>query len=68
MNEELKALRKEIAELRSRVDSLLAVVEKDRAVPVIDWSRPLQVGSPRFVPASAPLPPGTITCSADARQ
>lgn len=66
MNEELKALREEVAKLRERI----AVLEAGRVQPpgVIDWSRPLYVGSPMFVSAGAPLPPGTITCSADARQ
>lgn len=66
MNDEIQALREEIARLRERV----AVLEARSArapVPQLDLTT-LRVGSPTFVPAGSALPPGTITCSADARQ
>jgi len=59
---EIEQLREEITKLRERV----AVLESGRSssgVPVIDWTKPVQVGSPHFIPAGLPLPLGTITCS-----
>lgn len=65
MNEDIQALREEIAKLRERI----AVLEADKAPRItIDYGKPLRVGSPQFIPAGSPLPAGTITCSADARQ
>lgn len=68
MTEEIQALREEIAKLRERV----AVLEA-RPAPYyppligpgfVKSEPPFRIGSP----LPSPFPPGTITCSADARQ
>lgn len=63
---EIQELREEVTKLRERV----AVLEARPGVqaPTIDWTRPIQVGTPRFVSPFGPFPPGTITCSAGERQ
>lgn len=66
MNEDIQALREEIAKLRERV-AVLEAQATPVPLPAFDWTN-LRVGSPTFIPAGSPLPPGTITCSADARQ
>lgn len=65
-DDEIKALREEIARLRERV----AVLEAARvpAGPSIDWRGGVTIGTPRFLPFGplAPLPPGTIICKSGA--
>ena len=56
---EINELREEIAKLRERI----AVLESRRAAPTpsIDWTKPLQVGTPQqWVPSHLPI--GTIWC------
>lgn len=69
MNEDIQALREEIAKLRERI----AVLEARPTVPLslfqvgpgfIKSEPPYRIGTP--LPSQ--FPPGTITCSADARQ
>lgn len=65
MDDDIKALREEVAKLKERV----AILEADTRqavgpffhVPLIDWTKPIRVGSPVFV-KTGELPPGTITC------
>ncbi|AVQ81641.1 hypothetical protein [Variovorax sp. PMC12] len=63
MEDEIKALREELTRLRERVAVLESEAARSRPIGIVDWSRPVHVGSPRFVQAG-PLPPGTITCGA----
>lgn len=60
MDEEIKALREEIARLRERVAVLESKARPANTVS-IDWSKPLMVGTPRFLQQPT-FPPGTITC------
>lgn len=57
--DEIKILREEIAKLRERV-ALLESKPWPTGGVQIDWTKPLMIGSPRFVAGS--IPPGTIIC------
>ena len=61
--DEIQALREEVAKLRERVAMLETEAARARPLGAIDWSSPVQIGTPthRLVPM-LPLPPGTIIC------
>lgn len=60
MEDDIRALREEIAKLRERVAVLEAGKQNPGGVR-IDWSKPLMVGTPKFLQIP-PIPRGTITC------
>jgi hypothetical protein len=60
MEDELKAMREESAKLRERV-AVLETYPRPTGGVMIDWSKPLMIGTPRCVTGA--IPPGTITCN-----
>lgn len=64
-DDEIKALREEVAKLRERVAALEAEVARARPLGIVDWARPVSIGTPAFPPRLVPmepLAPGTIVC------